>query len=212
LAEPPLEAGVDEVRPRAPRTGRQWVDMAVAFCAIAISVISLFIAVENGRTERRLVAASSWPFLVFDPQEQGLARGSRITLLRVENSGVGPARVQSAIVRLDGKPVRSRIELLSRCCGMSPASDPDRQVELGLWAQNSVVGVIPAREGVNFLGLRERSGNEKLWQAFHLAAHRLSFEVCYCSVLDECWRTDLASTTTPTPVRRCPPRADGYAG
>jgi hypothetical protein len=59
MAEPPLEAGVDDIRPHAPRTGHRWIDAAVALCAIAISLISLFIALDNSRTERKLVAASS---------------------------------------------------------------------------------------------------------------------------------------------------------
>jgi hypothetical protein len=212
MAEPPLETGVDDVRAHAPRIGHRWLDMAVAFCAIAVSVISLFIALDNGRTERRMVAASSWPFLVFEPDEEGLVQGARTTALRIKNAGVGPARVLSAVVRLDGRPARSRLELLSRCCGMPPTTDPYGQVALGLLDQNPIVGVLPARDDVIFLALRERPGNARIWNAFHLAAHRLTFDVCYCSVLDECWRTDLKSTTTPAAVKQCPPRADGYVG
>jgi len=99
--------------------------MAVAFSAITISVISLFIAVDNGRTERKLVAASSWPFLVFEKSlNGGPEAGSRVVSLGIENGGVGPARVQSAVVRLDGRIVRSREEILSICCGMPSRPTP----------------------------------------------------------------------------------------
>jgi hypothetical protein len=212
VAEPPLEAGVDEIRPHARRTGHQWVDLIVAFSAIAISVISLFIAVDNGRTERKLVAASSWPFLVFDKSlNGGLEAGSRVVGLGIENGGVGPARVQSAVVRLDGRIVRSREEILSICCGMPEATDPDGQVKVGLVTENPIVGVLAAKDSVTFLAMRERPGNAALWNAFR-ALRGLTFQVCYCSVLDDCWLTDLKSTTTPTPVMACPARRDGYRG
>jgi hypothetical protein len=211
VAEPPLEAGVDEVRPHAPRTGHRWVDMAVAFCAIAISVISLFIAVDNGRTERKLVAASSWPFLVFDKDENGLVRGSRVVTLSIKNAGDGPARVQSAVVRLSGRIVRTREELLSQCCGMPKSTDLEGEVKVGLVTENYIVGILAAKDRLNFLAVRERPGNAALWKTFR-AMHTLSFQVCYCSVLDDCWMTDLESTTTPTPVKSCPPRADSYRG
>ncbi len=183
--------------------------MAVAISAISISVISLFVAIEHGATERKLVAASSWPFLVYDSQITGLVEGSKAITLRIRNSGVGPARIQSVAARLDGKPVRSFAELLSACCGTQP-TDIDGLVKVGLYSENPIVGVLPAREGVDFLAVRQRPGNARLFDAFNVARHRLVFSVCYCSVLDECWRTDLKSTTTPQPVKQCPAVADGY--
>ena len=209
MAEPPLEAGVDDVRPHAPRTGHRFVDMAVAFCAIAISVISLFIAVDNGRTERKLVAASSWPFLVVGKDENGLVPGSRVLSFSIENGGVGPARIQSAIVRLNGRIVRSRQELLALCCGMPASIDDDGEVRLGLQTENSIVGVLAAKDTITILALRERPGNAALWSAFR-ALHGLSFRVCYCSVLDDCWLTDMKSTATLTPVKSCPRLPDSY--
>lgn len=211
MAEPPVEAGVDEIRPHARRTGHQWVDLIVAFSAIAISVISLFIAVDNGRTERKLVAASSWPFLVFDHENNGLVAGSRVAVLKIGNGGVGPARIQSAVVRFNGRIARSRWELLSLCCGATWPTDTESEIRSGLISENPIVGVLPAKDSVSFLALRERPGNASVWNAFS-AMGGLAFEVCYCSVLDDCWLTDLKSTTTPTPVRACPARKDGYRG
>jgi hypothetical protein len=211
VTEPPLHTGVEGVHVHPPRTGRHWVDMAIAVSAITISVVSLFVAVENGRTERKLVAANSWPFLVYSSQQNGLVLGSRTILLRVQNSGVGPARIQSVVVRWRGAPVRTRGELLSRCCGM-PGVDIGGQIKLGLVTQNPIVGVLPARDEVDFLALRERPDNAAIWSALNAARDALTFDACYCSVLDECWRTDLRSTTTPRPVEQCSSDASGYQG
>ena len=43
-----------------------------------------------------------------------------------------------------------------------------------------------------------------------VARLHLSLEACYCSVLDECWTTDLGPTSDPVPVDECVKKADAY--
>ena len=162
MSEPLLQTGVDDVHAHAHKTGHTWVDLAMAISAITISIISLFVAVAHGRTEEKLVAASSWPFLTFSTSKNGLEAGGWTIDLRLQNSGVGPARVKWIRLVLDGKPVRDSADLMKRCCGV-PSAPVDEQVRRGLVSQNSPVGVLPAREGVDVLAWRERSGNGVIW-------------------------------------------------
>ena len=83
------------------------MDLTIALSAIAISVISLFVAIGHGRTEEKLVAASLWSFLTFQTTKNGLQAGSRVIDFRVQNSGVGPARVQWGRIQLVGSPIRT---------------------------------------------------------------------------------------------------------
>ena len=210
MSEPPVHTSGDEVHAHAHKTGHGWIDMVIAVSAITISVISLFVAVAHGRTEEKLVAANSWPFLVFKSSQNGLVAGSRTVVLGLQNSGVGPARVQSVEIMLDGRPVHTFDELMSRCCGLSP-KPPLEQLALGLQTRNDVVGVLPAREGVSFLAWREGGRDPDVWNRLNAARHRLTFKACYCSVLDECWTSDLTPTAKPRPVAQCEASPDGYA-
>src|SRR5438045_7304822 len=86
----------------AHKTGHTWVDMTVAFSALFISVVSLGIAILHGRTmekmaeaNARLVAANSWPFLSYSAGTNTTNGVTRIHM-RVVNSGVGPAKIESA--------------------------------------------------------------------------------------------------------------------
>ena len=211
MTEPPVHAGVEDVHAHPRKTGHRWVDLAIALSAITISVISLVVAIEHGRTEERLVAASSWPFPVYVTQNTKTDDGSHLLVLRVENGGVGPARIQSVIIRYDDQVVRSRGELLKLCCGL-PDTGLDDQVKVGLFSENALAGIIPARDGTTFLAWHEQPGNARLLEAVNTARRRLAFSACYCSVLDECWRSDLSPTGTPARVPRCEPSADDYAG
>ena len=211
MTEPPIHTSGDEVHAHAHRTGHHWIDLAIAISAITISVISLFVAVEHGRTEEKLVAANSWPFLVYQTSSNGLETGHRLLDLRLTNSGVGPARVQWVRNKIDARPTPTRAEIMATCCGVAN-SPPAEQVKLGLVSQNEVVGVIPAREGVTFLAWRETQGGQAIWDRLDDVRHRLGFEACYCSVLDECWVSDLTPTARPKPVSQCAEISDGYSG
>jgi hypothetical protein len=211
MSEPPVHTGVDEVQAHAHKTGHGWVDLAIAFSAIAISVISLFVAVAHGRTEEKLVAASSWPFLTFNTEKDGLEAGGWSIHLILRNGGVGPARVKWLRMSLDGKPIRDRADLMSRCCHV-PDDTADKLIALGLVSQNSPVGVLPARDLVEVLTWRARPGNDAIISRLDGVRHRLRAEACYCSVLDECWISDLTATADPRRVERCQPAADGYTG
>ena len=211
MSELPVMTGVDEVHAHAHKTAHRWFDLIVALSAITISVISLFVAIGHGRTEEKLVAASSWPFLTFQSSMNGLEAGSRVIDLQLKNSGVGPARVQWLRMSLDGHPILSRAELMSRCCEV-PVGTAEKQIQRGLIIQNPPVGVLPARDGVDILGWREMPGNAVTLAKLDSARHRLKLMACYCSVLDECWTSDLAATATPRHVERCEPVTDGYAG
>ena len=203
-AAPPVQVSGDDVHAHARHTGHRWLDLVIAMSAITISIISLFVAIEHGRTEARLVAASSWPFLVYTSENDGIDMSRRAIVMRLDNNGVGPARVQSVSVLLDGKAVRSREALMAACCGVAKGQPIEAQVALGLYSQNPMVGVLPARSSVTFLGWRQMPQNREVFDRLDRARHRLTFRACYCSVLDECWTTDLKSTSTPTPVSQCP--------
>lgn len=207
--QPAVQTGVDDVHAHAHKTGHKWLDLAIAFSAITISIISLFVAVAHGRTEERLVAASSWPFLTFNTEKNGLEAGGGTVYLRLRNSGVGPARVKWLRMSLDGKPIGGRADLMSRCCGV-PAGSPDAQIGIGLVSQNSPIGVLPARETVDILAWRALPKSKTVLSKLDGVRHKLRAEACYCSVLDECWISDLSATAEPRKVDKCEPIHDGY--
>ena len=54
-------------------TGSRWLDLTLALSAMFVSIVSLAVAVHHGNAMDRLVAANSWPFLMYstdnmDPQ------------------------------------------------------------------------------------------------------------------------------------------------
>jgi hypothetical protein len=185
-------------------TGRRWLDLTLALSAMFVSIVSLAVAVHHGNAMDRLVAANSWPFLMYSTSNMD-PQGVRSISLKVENDGVGPARVQTFEVWWQGEAVSTAPELLRRCCMTASQMPIDSSTARSL---NLTIGqvasrVIRAGEAEAFLSLELRDTNADIWHRLDIARLQLKMRACYCSVFDECWETDLEQTSAKR-VRSCP--------
>ena len=187
-------------------TGRFWFDFAAAAAAIFISVVSLFVAMSGEQTQRELLAANSWPFLEIDEDVSVNGRDA----IKVDNEGVGPAKVVTFEVFYDGQPVDNAYALLNKCCGTP--SHPDmtyvraHPISTGDVADN----VIRSAEGRGVLSFRSSDLTPGASDRFEANLGRITFRSCYCSILDRCWVTALRHLD-PTPVRTCPAPSHAFA-
>jgi hypothetical protein len=200
--EPPIAVLPEEVHAHPKHTGRFRVDLIIALTAILLSVISLAVAIEHGRTQRDLVAASTWPYVGVSLSNGANDKGDIV--IGISNDGVGPAKLQSFEVFYKGKPVSSGIDLLRRCCGLSH----DRQEMAVVLNGHYFFGLVDhkvfrAGEGSDVVTLRPSPEKPEVAKRFAGALGDLSFRGCYCSVLDECWISDMSSTKV-TKVKECP--------
>ena len=211
MSEPPLQVTPEgtELHPR--KVGHKLIDLAVAGAAILISVISLVVAVHHGQTMEKLVAANSWPLLRYDTGNLDSETELQVITLTIENVGVGPAMVRSFEVFLDGKPVRNQGELMRACCGEPPKMP--RNEGPGLVTSDVANSVVKAGERRDYIKLANSPAIAEQWGALDRARFRLRFEACYCSVLGDCWTSDLTGVDA-HPVKQCPaaPPAGGGRG
>jgi hypothetical protein len=193
LSETPLQVTAEgpELHPR--KVGHKWVDYVVAGAAIIISIISLVVAIEHGRTMEKLVAANSWPLLRYDTGNLDDETQLPVITLTIENAGVGPAMVKSFAVFLDGKRVADQGALLRACCGEAPQPAPQEPggPAVGVITSDIPNTVIRAGERRDYIRLARPPGVSGQWEALNRARFRLTFEACYCSVLGDCWTSNL---------------------
>ena len=191
--------------PHAHRTGHHWIDMTVAVAAIFISVVSLAVAILHGRTmERmaeenaRLVAANSWPFMQYAAGWATTDGVSRVKMA-VFNAGVGPAKIESAELTWKGVAYRGDREFLEACCGFDPVKGTPFDSDL-------VPGmVIRAGAEIRFLEF-SKPADPAVFAALQQAvvSRDLQLNVCYCSIFDECWQSDLTTLSLkPRQVEAC---------
>jgi hypothetical protein len=160
---------------------RHWIDMVMGGSAIVISIVSLFLALEDGQAMKRLVQSNSWPFV--QPAYSTLARdGSVHFRMSLNNKGVGPAKVETLEVFLNGKAISRPRELLAAMIG------PEGLNQAHQLSTSDIVGsVLSSRESIDFLDTRPETFTPEQNATLRELASHVHTRVCYCSVFDECW-------------------------
>jgi len=207
-AEVPVVTSAEGVHAEPRKIGHRLADYSIALSAIVISLISLSVAIHHGRVQQKLVAANSWPFLRFDSSND-FGDGKQTFSLSIINSGVGPALLKKLVVRYNGKPVRGWLELLQQCCGVSQDISVNDLRSIGFESGARPKGVIRAQQGVLLLRLRRLPDDAAIWDQLGMARLQLEFDACYCSIIGECWTSDLR-TLDPKPIEQCAATADDY--
>jgi len=192
----------------AEHTGHRWLDIVLALSAMFVSVISLIVAIEHGRTMQRMadanarmVQANSWPFLQFDTHNID-EHGNADVRLVISNEGVGPARIETFELWWNGRPMSSPQALIDACCQTTAAERA--QLEGTVESLGSLApSILRAGDHTDFFTMHGNPHNKDVWEKFNVERDKITVRVCYCSVFDECWRAS-GITTHADPVASCP--------
>jgi hypothetical protein len=196
---------------------RHWSDAVLAVAALFVSAISLWVGIRTEVANEQLVAASTWPIeqVVVSNADPDTSLDLRF---QVTNAGVGPAKIESFELFWKGRPYRSGIQLVHDCCGyqMVKATSPEGKNHTPL-ATGTVQGIVQRPGEVEtFIGYRLGNDNLAVWSALDKERNNMSYRICYCSVLNECYRGTLRSELAapgqlhPEKVKACPVPAVAY--
>lgn len=163
-----------------------------------IAILALFATLRESNEVRRQTAAAVWPYI--QVQMNDFDRGDTAALsLSFTNTGVGPAKVRSLRMEIDGEPVPDWPGLLARLD--QPADSP--------YGRDFISQrVLAPGESVTVF----QTTHPPLVRAMQAAIRRPEtvLSMCYCSIFDECWRADSGPVPEdPRPVAACPARGPG---
>jgi hypothetical protein len=186
------------------KTGLPWLDLVIAVSVVVISVISLVVSIEHGKTmenlvheNERMVAANTLPFLTLEYSSLDPVTNKPRQSISVVNGGVGPAIVDWLEIRYRGSAY-TPVELVKACC----ASAQRAEAKTGSWWYGNISGsLLPARDRRNLLVATDQADPQTL-KAFAGLSGDVTARACYCSVLEECWITDFQAAR-PKRVKDC---------
>jgi hypothetical protein len=188
-----------------------FLDLVIAATALFVSAVSLWVGIRTEDANEQMVSASTWPFL--QVQISNATPDEKLDLrFQVVNVGVGPAKIESFEVFWKGKPYRSANELLTKCCGFKEikATSPEAKNHTRLMTGTVQGIVLRAGDTETFIHYPLGNDNLAIWNALDNARDRMTYRICYCSVLNKCWQSSLKSELylpgqlRPQPVRKCP--------
>jgi hypothetical protein len=148
----------------------------------------------------KLVEANSFPNVELNGAVAFTDKPDQLVLsLGVENSGVGPARIETIELWENGRPLRSARDIgteINKIYG----SHFDANIEGG-----TVLGsLIGPGKNRNFIGYKF-DGAQKWYPTLSKTLFGLQSRICYCSVFDECHVTDSRiDRGHPKSVKHCP--------
>jgi hypothetical protein len=177
---------------------RHWIDMTMGASAIVLSIVSLFVALEDGNAMKRLVQANSWPFVASEYSTLA-PDGSPHFRMSLTNKGVGPAKIETLEVFVGRTAVKGPRDLLVALIG------PEGLNHAHQVGTSDIVGsVLSARESVEYLTTLPETFTPEQNAALRSNGSKVNTRVCYCSVFDECWtRGGPDGDARAKPVKRC---------
>jgi hypothetical protein len=191
--------------PHGHGSGIPWLDIIVGLSAIFISVVSLVVSIEHGKTmekmvdqNQKLVVASTLPLLTIDWNMIDPVTEKPMARLNLHNDGVGPAIIESFEIRYKGVAYTPDTGLLRACCAQEMVNGGHPFNYANISGE-----ILPARESAFPILIKQLNQDDKLLSAFFAARKDLTIHACYCSVLEECWETDFDLHKRPRPVKEC---------
>ena len=165
------------------------IDVIIAVCALVASSLAAGAAVYQGHVIANQLSVTVWPYITFRESSSNTA-----IEVDVQNVGAGPAVIGSATLYVDDKP---QMSLSSALQTLGLQHSHGSTVTLTNLSPGAVI-----RAGDSVQLVRVESP-----QFAALAASvekRVRIDVCYCSMLQQCWRK-VTGQDYPTPSGPCSP-------
>jgi hypothetical protein len=191
------------------KTGIPWLDGVIAVSVIFISVMSLVVSIEHGKSmekmveqNQKLVVASTLPMLTIFGREFDDS-GKQMIQETLSNSGVGPAIIDRFEVRYKGVVYTDHSALLRACCAEALLK-AKKNGHSQIFYSNVSGFILPARQDSYPITIKPDKDGLDLYNVFNQVrdGDDLTFHACYCSVLNECWETNF-DRKRPQPVKEC---------
>jgi hypothetical protein len=151
--------------------------LAVSFLALALSAYQAREMSAQTRLMQSQARAGVWPYLSigYSIDDAGENPGYAF---EIDNDGVGPARIESVTMTLDGKPVGTWREIFHAFFGDAPVSATYSKIYGKVLPPNTNRETTIEALHLSDIGQA---------RAFYAAQDRLEMTICYCSVYDDCW-------------------------
>lgn len=185
----------------------QKLNLTLALCAILISVASFYATYLQANAAEKQVKAMTLPLLQFATGNVNSDTKESVLEFSITNNGVGPAILKSSKFRYKEQEYQRFSKFLKACCQVEHKTfthnRPKAHLKLGSEITSSMHNrILPAQEELTFYQLYNGELSSELWKKLNDERFHLSMEMCYCSLLDECYITQARGLVVP--VDGCP--------
>lgn len=185
----------------------QKLNLTLALCAVFISIASFYATYIQANAAEKQVKAMTLPLLQYGTGNVNSETKESVLSFTITNNGVGPALLKSSKFRYKEGEYQQFSQFLNACCQEEyqkfKQNKPKMYLKLGSEITSSMHNrILPAQEELIFYQLYNGELSASFWQRLNDERSHLSMEMCYCSLLDECYITQARGIVVP--VDSCP--------
>lgn len=168
------------------------IQTVLAVSGFFVAIIALYAALNESDAVRKQQQASVWPHIQIAKSFEAYVDRARVAIY-AQNAGIGPARIIYIQALVNGKGATNWFDAVEMLVGEQSIStwtiadtvlSPEQNIRL------METGSDAPDAAVRILNDAFQSGN-------------IVVKICYCSVFDECWMTELLNRK-PRPIDQCP--------
>lgn len=183
---------------------RHWLEYMSTGAVLAISLLSLWVAIGTEDANEKMVDASSWPLLQVETGNSD-DQGRHIITFNLTNSGVGTAKLETVELFWHGTAFASSQAYLRACCGFPPFH-PTLQsglpAPLQKVSQRLADRAVRAGDEISVLRVPLDGNSAAAWNRLDAERFNTTYRACYCSVFDQCWTSNFQDLH-PVRVDKC---------
>lgn len=179
------------------------LNLLLAICAIVISAASFYATYIQASAAERQVKAATWPWLEVSTGNFNDEEKREEISFELKNSGAGPALIKYVRFNYQDQTYSDINQLLDACCFdthtyyqqlkelQEKSPNIDFFKEFG-WIMTSSTHnrLLASGENISMLTFSKTPHNKVLWEKLNTARFKTNTELCYCSVLEQCYLSD----------------------
>ena len=186
------------------------IELIIAVSAVLISIASFYATYLQADAANKQVKAMTLPLITFTHGNYDVEREMEQISLTFNNVGVGPAKIQKVAFRYKGQSYTNIIDIFRECCSIeyrayhAALQQGDNIGTKALELTNPYQNVIvPAQDSLDLYQMSVHDINRDFWMKLNDVRWQIEPEVCYCSLLDECFITKTAKHSETQNVESC---------
>ncbi len=182
------------------------VNLVIAGCAILISAASFYATYLQANAAEKQVKAMTLPLIQFTHGNHSPERNQLAVGFSLKNQGVGAAIIKSVELSYRGKSFDDVYGFFEACCRNEYAAYRDHEASMAADEFSSLDGnmttqpltevILPGQSNYKFFELFFHKSTGKFWEKLNQERWELELNVCYCSLLDDCFLTKDSSVIT----------------
>ena len=145
------------------------------------------------------------PLLTFSTGNYNSEKDRSEITYKIENKGVGPAKIESFLIKYENRFFKHRNEYFRACCEKEAAEFHEIQFTQEILADAALITsdpqqqILPSGQSITYLSLPRHEINDAFWEKLNKERYSTSVTLCYCSMLDTCYWLTEKNIITETP-------------